>query len=195
VKSLLVSEFNDNLLELLITHVDCSEIKHLDISLLKGEGDKISSLLSYMENINSIRINLNLLIHLKEQWPKIRFIDLSYDGHRYDKKSFSTIGSLFPNVEHMTTSTRNLKNIPLLQNYVPHLRSLTIADFQSSNRNMFDDYEQKMADEQLRRSCQFLFQRRSNSITIWIDQAALNDPFWQNGTRYSQSPYDDDLWN
>jgi hypothetical protein len=190
VKYLVVREFNDNLLELLITHVNCSQIKQLDISFLKKEDSKISSLLSYMKNITSIRINFYQFVYMK-QCPKIKFVDLSTVQHSFNEEDLLIIENLFPNMEHLIINTRELQNIPLLQKYLSHLRSLTFANFKKSGRSIFDDYEQKKADEQLRRNCQFLFQLGSNWTTIWIDQAALKDSYWQN--IFNDDPFDEYL--
>jgi hypothetical protein len=192
VKYLVIREFNDNLLELLITHVDCSQIKHLDVSFPMERDNKISSLLPYIKNITSIRINFNQLrndspfVYLRE-CQKLRFVDLSSDIHEFNDARIRIIENFFPNIEHLLINTQDLQNVPLLQTYIPRLRSLTVANFDGDTIGSFsDDYERKMADENVRRKSKFLFQRGSNWTTIWIDQDALKDSYWATINRNSR---------
>ena len=187
VKYLIAHELNEILLEVLTTHVDCSQIKHLDVSFLEAENDKVSILLIHAKNVTSIRINFEQIIHC-EQYPKIRFVDFSSARHQLTDGNLESIGLVFPNVEHLIINTRDLRNIPLLPTYLPHLRSLAYRHFESNDRSS-NDYRQKMQAELLRRNCQFLFQRGPDLVTVWIDQAALNDPCWRNNV---SSSYDSD---
>ncbi len=90
---------------------------------------------------------------------------------------------MFPHLEHLAINTQDLRNVPLLQTYLPRLRSLTFASIEPNNLSYDNDYQQKMADENLRQKTQFLFQRGGNWITVWIDQAALQDSYWKNTRR------------
>jgi hypothetical protein len=183
VNDLVVQEFNGDLLELFITHVNCSKIKHLDVSFLKQKNHRIVLLLPYTRNIISVRINFNQLsdnqfAYLRE-CNKLKFVDLSSDSHDFDRKHILIIANMFPNIEHLVINTRDLRNVPILQTYLPRLRSLTFANTEQNNISFFNNYGQKMFDENLRQKTKFLFQRKGKWITVWIDQVALQDSYWQ----------------
>ncbi len=86
---------------------------------------------------------------------------------------------MFPNIEHLVINTRDLRNVPILQTYLPRLRSLTFVSTEQNKRSLFDDYGEEMVNENLRRKTKFLFQRKGVWVTVWIDQAALQDSYWQ----------------
>jgi hypothetical protein len=201
VNNLVVHEFNDNLLELIITHVNYSRIRHLDVSFLKRKSNSISSLLPYIRNIASLRINFNQLsdsrfAYLRE-CKNLKFLDISADQHSFDKTHMSIIASIFPNIEHLIINTQDLRNVPMLQKYIPRLRSLTFASIESNSISLSfpEDYRQKMADHNLRQKSQFLFQRGTNWFTVWVDQVALRDSYWQMTNSNSQQSRDGSWFN
>jgi hypothetical protein len=196
VKHLIVHELNDNLLELLTTHVNCSRIKHLDISFLKKKNNRISKLLACTKSIISVRITSSQLFdnhfaYLRE-CNNLKFVDISGDEHRFMEKYIVTIGNMFPHLEHIAINTEDLRNVPILQTYLPCLRSLTFRIIEPHNLSLYNDYAQKVVEENLRENTQFLFQRRGNWITVWIDEAALQDPYWQTINANSKSKQSSD---
>jgi hypothetical protein len=91
---------------------------------------------------------------------------------------------MFPNLEHLIINPGDLRDVPILQTYLPRLRSLT---FPPGISIFSDGYEEKLFDHNLREKSQFLFQRETNSITVWVDQAALQDSYWRKGKTTTSS--------
>lgn len=194
VNHLEIEEFNDNLLELITTHVNCSRIRHLDVTRLRKNLDKISSFLPYVRNISSIRIKFNQLINDRFAYLKecnnLKLIDISANQHSFDEKHILIIGNMFPNTEHLIINTVDLRNVPILQLHLPHLHSLSFVDIEPVDESPYDRYSEQRADYNLRQKAKFLFLRKSNLITIWADEDALQDPYWNN-VGSQQSIYDD----
>jgi len=199
VNHLIVNEFNDNLLELITKHVNCSRIKHLDVSFLKQENNQISSLLPYIRNITSLRIRFDQVFTAQfgplRVCNNVKFLDISANQHSFNEKHMSIIADMFPKLEHLAIDSRDLRNVPMLQTYLPRLRSLTFASIERNNFSSDNDYKQKMSDVNLRRKTQFLFQREAKWITVWIDQAALQETYWQITDTNSQWPTDDSMFD
>jgi hypothetical protein len=183
VTHLLITEWNDHLTESIIKHIDCSRIKYIEVSKIKGENNQFFSLLSYTKNIISLRINLNLLFDHRfaclKNCSSIIYLDISVDQHRFDINILSIIGNLFPNVEQLTINTQELSNVPKLQDYLPRLRSLTFQVFGMTELIFIDNHEKKLLDYTVQRKAKFLFKRENNYITVWIDEGALQDPYWR----------------
>jgi len=106
-------------------------------------------------------------------------LDISGDQHSFNKEVLVIIGKLFPKIEHLIINTRDLRNVPLLQIYLPRLRSLTFKHMDERHSFLSDDYLEGSLDEDLRRQTQFLFQRETDWFTVWIDKAALQEPYWE----------------
>ncbi len=155
---------------------------------MKEENNKISSLLSYTRNITYLRINLNQLSHQPFAYLKecsgIKCLDVSTSQHRFDRNNIFVIANMFPNLEHLIINPGDLRDVPILQTYLPRLRSLT---FPPGISIFSDGYEEKLFDHNLREKSQFLFQRETNSITVWVDQAALQDSYWRKGKTTTSS--------
>jgi hypothetical protein len=182
VKHLIVHELNDNLFELLTTHVNCSRIKHLDVSFLNENNNRINILLDCTRSIIVIQMKWRQLCDDQfaslRECKNLKFVDISAEEHSFDETCILTIGNMFPHLEHLVINTQDLRNVPILQTYLPHLRSLTFASIEPNDLSYYNDYEQKMFDENLRQNAQFLFQRRGNWITVWTDQATFQDSYW-----------------
>jgi len=182
VKHLVIYNLDNNLLEWFRTYVNYSRIEYLDVSFLYNESITTSSLLSLVKSITSLRIQYNCLLAHQHIYSGndncLKYLDISVDNHSFHKTDIIIISQLFPNIEHLAISTTDLSNIPLLKNYLPHLCSLTfkIMDHQFSSYN---NRNQKEWDYQLREQVKFLFQRTDEWTTVWIDQAALDEPYWQ----------------
>jgi hypothetical protein len=108
----------------------------------------------------------------------LTLLDISSDRHSFNEEVLVIIGKLFPKIEHLIINTRDLRNVPLLQIYLPRLRSLTFKNIDGRKSSPWDDYAEGSLDEDLRRQTQFLFQREKARITVWIDKAALKESFW-----------------
>jgi hypothetical protein len=166
---------------------------------LKQENKKISSLLPYIRNITSLRIKFNQLSDSEFTYLRachnLKFLDISADQYSFKKKDIVMIADMFPNLEHLIINPRDLRNVPMLQTYLPRLRSLTFASIESNNFSRLNDYEEKMLDVNLQQKTQFLFQRERNWITVWIDQAALEETYWQNTSPSSQRSSDGSWFN
>ncbi|CAF3937715.1 unnamed protein product [Rotaria sp. Silwood1] len=182
VKHLVIRDLNEDLFEWIKIHVNYSRISYLDIAPLIHESNTITLLLSYATNINSLRIQYDrLLAHQNVYLEKkncLKCLDISVVQHKFDKNDIVTIARLFPDIEHLRINTTSLFNVPLLQTYLPNLRCLT---FKIMCRQFLsnDEYEQRLWDNNMRTNAHFLFQRRRDFITVWIDQDALKDSYWK----------------
>jgi len=182
VKHLIVYNLDKNLLEWFVTYVNYSRIEYLDVSLLDNDFSTIASLLTCVRNIIYLRIQYShLLVHHNiylEKDNRLRYLDVSIGEHSFDIEDMNIISALFPNIEHLAINTTDLSDIPLLKIYLPHLCSLTfkIIDDQFS---LYNSRKQNQYDDQLRQQFQYSFQRNEKWMTLWIDQTALENPYWQ----------------
>lgn len=179
IKHLVIYNFDDKLLEWLLTYVNYSQIKYLDLSFYNHQSHSISLLLSYLKNLISLRIPYNRLLIYQHVYSGkdnyLKQLDISMNKHNFDKKDIEIISKLFPYLEHLIINTIDLSNIPLLKIFFPYLCSLTFKIF--DDQFLLNHYrKQKILDEQLSRC---LFQRNEEWITIWIDQVVLDDSYWQ----------------
>ncbi len=117
----------------------------------------------------------------------LKFLDISADQHGFSEKHIFTIANMFPNVKHLIINTQDLQNVSMLQIYLSRLCSLTFVHVKRSNVFFFDVYRKQRDDENLWQKCQFLFQHDSDRITVWIDEAALQDFYWKNTDSDSDS--------
>jgi hypothetical protein len=183
VNHLVLRDLDDKLLESMMKHIDCSRIKHLDVRLFNKTFSKIPLLLSYIRNISSLRMKLSQILDYRNACVGndncLTCLDISGDRHSFDEEILVIIGKLFPKIEHLIISTQDLSNVPLLQIYLPRLRSLTFKNIDGRKPSPWDDYSEGSLDEDLRRKTQFLFQREKTWITVWIDKAALQESFWK----------------
>ena len=188
VNHLVLPDVNDELLEWMIKYINCSRIRHLDIILFNKISSKFPLLLSYNRNNISLRMKPSQLLDYQnvclENNNCLKFLDISVDQHSFNEIILVLIAKLFPNIEHLVINTQDLRNVPMLQFYLPCLRSLTFKKRHQPwfiNNHFFDndDYPALMPDENIRRQSQFLFHRETQWITVWIDEAALQDSFWQ----------------
>lgn len=182
VRHLVIYNLDNDLLEWLLTFVNYSQIEYLDLSFLNNQPNTIISLLSHVKNITSLRIQYSRLLVYQHIYRGkdncLKYLDISVDKHSFGERDINTISALFPNIEHIAINTTDLSNIPLLQTYLPHLCSLTFKDMD----NQFSSYTNHKKNEwhdQLRQEVQFSFQRTQEWITVWIDRAALEEPYWQ----------------
>jgi hypothetical protein len=182
VKLLVVYNLDEDLLEWLLTCVNYSQIKHLDISQLETISNTTISLLSRVRNIVSLRIKYGHLHNRPSAFLEnnscMKYLDMSVAEHRFHKKDMIIISKLFPDIEHLVINTKMLSNIPLLRTYLPRLCSLTfkIIDSQFSS---YDAEEKQLWHQKFQEKIKFLFQRDDDWITVWIDQDALEESYWQ----------------
>ena len=132
VTHLAMDRLNNELLGLLMTHVNCSRIKHLNLGSVREKNDLISSLLSLVGNIESLRIRLEQLCSIRSENPRqyhsVQLLDLSIDIHSFNEKDISIISRMFPHLEHLIIHREDLAYVLLLQIYLPRLRSLSYID-------------------------------------------------------------------
>ncbi|CAF2593568.1 unnamed protein product [Rotaria sp. Silwood2] len=181
LKHLIIYNLDKDLLQWFVKYVNYLQIQYLDISLLSIKSDTISLLLSCIRNLTSLRIKYSLLLsHQNVYLGKdnyLKYLDISVDEHNFDKKDIIIISQLFPYIEHLAINMIKLSNIPLIKTYLPYLRCLTFKIIDSPFSS-YNDNEQKLWNDQLRRKFKFLFERQADSITIWIDQDAFEESYW-----------------
>jgi hypothetical protein len=183
VNHLALVGLNDELLESMMKHIDCSRIRHLDILLFNTTFSKIPLLLSYIRNIPFLRMKLSQILDYQNACVGndncLKCLDISGDQHSFNEEVLVIIGKLFPKIEHLIINIQDLSNVPLLQIYLPRLRSLTFKNIDGRKPSLWNGYSEGSLDEDLRRQTQFLFQREKTWITVWIDKAALQEYFWK----------------
>jgi hypothetical protein len=184
INHLVLFDMNVELLEWIKTHIKCSRIKHLDVSHLDEESSTISLLLSSIRNIISLRIKLEQLLNYQHASLGtvncLKFLDISAIQHSFIREDIVMITKLFPNIEHLTINTQDIRNIPMLQIYLPRLHSLTFYSTVSQDLLFDNSYQQQMADHNLRQNTKFLFQRNEDYLTLWADQAIFQKSYWRN---------------
>jgi hypothetical protein len=183
VKYLAVDHMNVRLLKWVTTFINCSQTMELVINNSLKKTNALTSFLTYLTNINSLRISYDLLMATKDAFVgkdnRLEHLDISFVKHVFNEKDIIFIAKLFPYVEHININTTSLYNIPLLKTHLPYLRSLTfeIAD---RRRKFYDDHTEGRRYHELFLQTRFFFHFNTNSITVWIDQEAFQDPYWQH---------------
>lgn len=176
VKCLIVDNMNRSLFKWMTTNVNCSRITEVTITLSYKEIDELASLLACVPNMSSLHISFDLLIDNKDAFVGkihcLKRLDIFISKHVFNEEDIIVIAKLFPYLEHIKINTLYLYNVPLLKTYLPHLRSLTYG---ISINYLISD---KWAHE-LREKTKFLFQFNRDSISVWIDQAVYEEPYWQ----------------
>ncbi len=181
IKHLVVYNLDSDLIQCLVRCVNFSGIEHLDVSFFDHESHTIISLLSYLDNMTSLRIQYgHLLAHptvYLEKSNQLKSLDISVNDHSFSENDILTISKLFPKLERLAINTRELSNVPFLNTHLPHLRTLTFRimnDEFSLNHN-----EQKILNNLLRQQVKFLFRVYKKWLTIWIDETVFKDTYWQ----------------
>jgi hypothetical protein len=192
VKCLIVDDMNKSLFKWMTTYVNCSRIKELIITLSYNEADELTPLLACVPNMSSLHISFDLLITNKDAFVGknncLKRLDISIPEHMFKEEDIIVIAKLFPYVEHIQINTSDLYNVPLLKTYLPHLRSLTF-DISNDRPSYFDDdVDREIWVYELRQKTKFFFQNKGPMITVWIDQAVYEEPYWQTfAAKSSQS--------
>lgn len=185
VTHLFIDNLNSSLLAYIMTYINCSRIQHLDVSSTT-ERNLIFPLVQSATNVRSLRINLKQLHDELDGhqmiYPTVQSLDISSDQHSFSENVLFMIRRMFPHLQHLVIFTKDLDNVPMIETYLPRLRSLTFhtPEFESSrehHRNQTESF-----DRSLRQRTNFFFQRDESLVTIWIDQAALRNSYWQNPT-------------
>jgi hypothetical protein len=157
-------------------------IEHLDTSFFDHESNIIITLLSYLENMTSLRIQYKHLLAPEtaylEKSDRLKYLDISVDDHSFSENDILTISKMFPKLERLTINTRELSNVPLLKTYLPHLCTLK---FRITNYDFpLHRDKQKFWNDHLRQQVKFLFQCHQKWMTVWIDEAVFKDTYWQS---------------
>ena len=181
VTHLVVTELDSHLIELLISHVNCSAIKHLWIVAMDEDNPLIPSFLSLVTNIQSLRIQCKQLFskqldHSRE-YPSVQLLDISVEQHNFSEKVISMMSKMFPHLEHLIINTEDLQNVPMLQTYLPRLHSLTYSDARLAH-SYRSDYDTGMFEYNARMSTNLFFERKESWFTIWLDEAAFQESYW-----------------
>ena len=182
VQHLFINDLNLGLLQWLVTYVDYSRIKYLDVSHVNAVSGTMKSLFSIVRNINALRIRYDNLFVQQVVYLGIdnclKNLDISFNRHNFDRQDIITISTLFPNIEHLAINTIGLLDMSLLMTSLPHLRSLTSKIVKFQFPTFVNDSEQ-LSGDQLRRYQQGIFQREHKWIIHWIDRNALRESNWQ----------------
>ena len=105
ISHLVLHDMNLELFEWIKTHINCSRIKHLDISDLDKESNTISLLLPSIRNIISLRMKPDQLFNYQhaslETVNCLKFLDISANQHRFVREDIAMVAKLFPNVQHL----------------------------------------------------------------------------------------------
>ncbi|CAF0969693.1 unnamed protein product [Adineta ricciae] len=181
VTFLALYNLNSRLVEWVLNCVNCSKIRELVISFSDKETKAINLLLQSTVNIQSLKIDFDHLIpdrgasirrniHLKR-------LDLSDGPHAFRKKDIVTIAQYFPFLEHLVINTVDLNNVPLLEDHLPKLSTLT---FRLPERyfhilNYFTSLDSHFPP--------FILQQAENWIKIWLGDMAFHQVFWQRFTK------------
>jgi hypothetical protein len=109
---------------------------------------------------------------------RLKHLDISFVKHKFNQKDIIVIAKLFPYIEHININTTSLHKIPLLKIHLPYLRSLTfeVAD---RHRMFYDDHTDEKQYHELLLQTELFFHFNGNSVTVWIDEEAFQDPYWQ----------------
>ncbi|CAF4004579.1 unnamed protein product [Adineta steineri] len=182
VRYLTIYYTEKNLVQWITTYVNCLRIEELDISLCRQDQMTIIPLLTQAKNIKSLKLNADQLVIYQtlqiETNNQLKSLVLSDVKNIFNENIIQTIGQLFPRLEHIVTDLLNLNNIPMLDIYLPHLRSLTF-DISDQVFDPFYSFKNKIEDYQRRTKTKFLFQSDGNWITIWLDAAVFEQMFWE----------------
>ena len=194
VTHLFIDGLDDRILTYITTHINCSHIHHLDLSSMTGN-NLIFPLLECATNVRSLRINfIQLHDELYEHariYGNIQSLDTSADRHRFNEKDIFTISRIFPHLQHLIVYTKDLQNVPILETYLPRLRSFTFSPTELSDTDLYDVRGEESFYNSLRNKAEFLFQRNGDWITVWINQAALRDSFWRKTRKTDNSKRSD----
>ncbi|CAF1490937.1 unnamed protein product [Adineta steineri] len=184
IEHLVIYDMNEGFSNWILKYINYSQIKYLDISYIDKESNIIALLLLQLKNIISLRIDYQHLVTYKNVYLEnnhcMKYLDISVNKHNFNEEDIMMIAQLFPRIEHLIINTNMLENVPLLENYIPHLCSLTSNIIDESFRR-YKSYERRLWVDNLRQKFQVSFEFAiDNGMTIWIDQAALNESYWQN---------------
>ncbi|UJR21525.1 hypothetical protein I4U23_024610 [Adineta vaga] len=177
IQNLTICRLDTNVLNWLRTHVNLVGVKHLDISPLRSKCEILSLLLSDVQNINSLRIRCyQLYDYQHELLNRIKFIkslDITSDGeHSYGLEQIPLVTQLVPNVECLVIRTSTIPDLILLQNQLPHIRSITFK-LHDKLRLLSVVRQRNLFHTSLRIDYHLRSLEESSSITIWIDSASL----------------------
>ncbi|CAF3447962.1 unnamed protein product [Rotaria socialis] len=182
VKYLVVANVNLSILSWLTTYVNCSQIKHLSITSTDNRTNILSSLLACVTTVLSLSISFDLIIANSEIFMTtnicVKHLDTSINQHPFNEQDIILLGQCFPYVEHLKIKTSDLFNVPLLKTYVKRLHSLTF-EMQQKDQWFGDNYRKQMWEYNLKRELKFFFNIKDSTMTVWIDAAAYEDPYWQ----------------
>ncbi|CAF1079010.1 unnamed protein product [Rotaria sordida] len=194
VKYLKVDHINLSLFKWITTHIHLSKIKKLIILETETKCRLVTSLIALIENISSLQINFNQLIHQQYDLIKtknnIKRLNISFglfsNQQIFRKKDICIIADLFPLIEHLIIDTIDFENVPFLYICLPHLHSLTFKLIDLTFPR-FDSFKERQWDNRLRDMTRLTFKRTEEWLTIWIDEVAFQESNWSSFQLKSQS--------
>ncbi|CAF3709761.1 unnamed protein product [Rotaria sp. Silwood1] len=182
VKCLIVDNMDSSLLKWVKTHVNCSRIRQLAIIRSQENTDALAALLASLTNMSLLYITFDVLFENMYAFMRksnyVKHLDISLSEHLFNGEDIIIIGKCFPSIEHLKINTSNLHNVSLLKKYLIHLRSLSVV-ISINRRGFFENYDRKKWKYDQRRQIKFLFQVTDDTMTVWLDQAAFEEPFWE----------------
>ncbi|CAF5219517.1 unnamed protein product, partial [Rotaria magnacalcarata] len=110
---------------------------------------------------------------------RIRHLDISHCEHTFNEQGIILICKYFPYIEHLNINSKGLYNVPLIKKYLKYLRSLTFEMKDYYNNGFDEDSASRRLYYPLQRT-EFRFLINNPKMTVWMDQAAFDDSYWQN---------------
>ncbi|CAF3491685.1 unnamed protein product [Rotaria socialis] len=182
VKIRAVDNIDKSLFQWLTKYVNCGCIKELIITAPEKTTEKLTKLVSFLTNINFLYISFDLLVvnigAFKAIKRCVKHLNISHCEHTFNEQDIIVIGKCFPYLEHLNINTKGLYNVPLIKRYLKYLRSLTF-EMRDYYINDFDDDSARRRLYDLHQQTRFLFSIKNRKMTVWMDQTAFDDSYWQ----------------
>ncbi|CAF1369915.1 unnamed protein product [Rotaria magnacalcarata] len=180
---LAVDNIDKSLLQWLTKYVNCGGIKELIITSSKEATDALNALRTYVTNMDFLCVSFSLLVTNINVFVasnnRIRHLDISHCEHTFNEQGIILICKYFPYIEHLNINSKGLYNVPLIKKYLKYLRSLTFEMKDYYNNGFDEDSASRRLYYPLQRT-EFRFLINNPKMTVWMDQAAFDDSYWQN---------------
>ncbi|CAF1931164.1 unnamed protein product [Rotaria magnacalcarata] len=183
LKRLAVDNIDKSLLQWLTKYVNCGGIKELIITSSKEATDALNALRTCVTNMDFLCVSVSLLVTNINVFVasnnRIRHLDISHCEHTFNEQGIILICKYFPYIEHLNINSKGLYNVPLIKKYLKYLRSLTFEMKDYYNNGFDEDSASRRLYYPLQRT-EFRFLINNPKMTVWMDQAAFDDSYWQN---------------
>ncbi|CAF3914180.1 unnamed protein product [Rotaria magnacalcarata] len=131
------------------------------------------------ENSLPLLIHFHIRAAVSASNNRIRHLDISHCEHTFNEQGIILICKYFPYIEHLNINSKGLYNVPLIKKYLKYLRSLTFEMNDYYNNGFDEDSASRRLYYPLQRT-EFRFLINNPKMTVWMDQAAFDDSYWQN---------------